>query len=99
MINQFADDVIYVDIVEKSRIGWRIIGICPESVCLSGSLHVYAGRRARVVDSATDEVITTGHSLYDVLAHLAIKTGLTVVLTDEATEREHLIMPPVVRHD
>ncbi|HZM83032.1 MAG TPA: hypothetical protein VFC19_45525 [Candidatus Limnocylindrales bacterium] len=96
MTDRLPNAMIYVDIVEKGRNGWRIIGICPDSVTPTGSLHVYAGRHAKVLDSGTDEVIVGGHSLADVLRKLAAKAGMTVVLTDEATWHERRFTPEAV---
>ena len=86
--------VITVDIVAKTLPGgWRIIGLCPYTVAPSGGLHLYAGRNARALDSLTDELIATGHSLPDLLQTLADSTGLIVVCLDETTDLERRYTP------
>jgi len=86
--------VIAVDIIDKTHAGgWRIIGICPTTVTPSGGLHLYAGPHARAVDSTTDEVITTGRSLADLLQRLADSTGYPVTCHDEITDQERHFHP------
>lgn len=81
--------VIKVDILDKTHPGgWRIIGLCPYTVASSGGLHLHAGRHAQAVDTATDQVIATGHSLAHLLQTLADQFGYPVVCHDETNDTE-----------
>jgi len=90
--------VIAVDIVDKTHpAGWQIIGICPYTVAPSGGLHLYAGRNATALDSATDETIAIGRNLADLLQNLADTTGYPVVCHDEITDDIRHYTPGGVR--
>lgn len=87
---------ITCDIVEKparSHESWRIIGLIPDGItaygkAAPGSVHVYGGPKACILDSETDAyVVGFRKSLDTVLQDLADATGCTVTVEDECEGR------------